>query len=128
MLYSPYNNSIMDSDRRKFMRFSVSLPAEVVSQDQDNTIGLIKDFSRFGMRMACDSLKSDFSGSLALKIKNPLVNEYIDARAEIIWKNELKGKCELGLRLVDISPEVKTEILDHAFGLWKEAVPKTAHN
>ncbi len=111
----------MDGDRRKYMRFAMALPAEIDAADQDSVMGCITNFSRQGFCLVCEKDVYKQHAFVPLKIKNPLNDSYIDARAEIMWKRTIDGKCELGLSIVEIAPELKTEILEHGYQLWKKS-------
>lgn len=110
----------MDGDRRKYMRFAMALPAEIDVPDRNTALGCITNFSRQGFCLVCENNVHEPHALVPLKIKNPLNDSYIDARAEIMWKRTIDGKCEFGLSIVAIAPELKAEILEHGFQLWKK--------
>lgn len=119
----------MDGDRRKFMRFSVSLPVEIVCGNNHETkLGLIKDFSRFGFRLVYDSCDFQPNSLISFRIKNPLSQRYINASGEVIWKNFLGEKWEAGIYIKELAPEQKTEILEFGFNQWKERNLHPTHN
>ena len=105
-------------DRRKEMRFPVSLRCAAREGEKDSTIGLIKDFSRDGLRAIFDNFRTQPDSYVNLKIQKPNQDIFFPARAEVRWKRPVEGRWEVGLRFRDFVPQVKAEILEHAYNIW----------
>lgn len=110
------------------MRFPVTLAADVFCGEQGVLGGQITNLSRFGFTVRGDYFPCEPSALLSLKIKHPLEERYIDARAEVVWKRSVEGKCELGVRVQEIAPEQKADLLAHGFDLWREKESGVEHN
>ena len=108
----------MDMERRREMRFPVSLKVAAREKNKQSILGLTKDFSRHGLRAVFDNFESEPDSSVELKIQKPNEDVFIPAIAEVRWKRPIEGKWEVGLRFKDFISQVKVEILDYAYYVW----------
>ena len=109
-------------DKRDFKRFSVILKVKALKKNKKNISGLLKNFSRAGMCVVFDDFRFKMNSNLPIKIQNPNDNKLIPASVEVMWKNPIKGKCEVGFKLKKIPPEAKAAILEHAYNKWIENI------
>jgi hypothetical protein len=108
----------MDADRRKYLRFSTPLMVQARNKNQEKIWGLIKDFSRFGLKVVFDEFDFNTNSLVDLEIQRPNENVYIPASAEVIWKRLIEGKWEAGLSLKEFPAQEKAEILEHGYNKW----------
>lgn len=108
----------MDADRRKFLRFPTPLMVQTRREDRDCLWGLVKDFSRNGLRVIFDEFDFVPNSFVNLEIQMPNENVYVPANAEVIWKKFTDGKWEAGLSLKEFPAHAKAEILEHGYNKW----------
>jgi hypothetical protein len=120
----------MDSEKRKYIRFECTIPAEVTMVGEESVLeetARIGDFSREGLRIVLN-VDFNFAPGSVLEIKCPLPGkqEIALVSAEVIWSRNEGGKWELGLRIKDMAPEARSEILDSCYEQWqkKKSTPK----
>lgn len=104
-------------EKREFLRFPVELRVEACKENKGYT-GLIKDFSKKGLRVIFDDFKLELNSPLELKIQRPGTDVWISASAEAIWKKQEHNKWDVGLRLKDLAPEEKAQILEYGYLKW----------
>jgi PilZ domain len=104
-------------NKREFMRFDVGLKVEAQKDGKEYT-GLVKDFSKNGLRVVFDDFKLDLNSPLELKIQRPGQDAWIIARAQAIWKTQALDKWNVGLKIKEIPPENKAEILEYGYLKW----------
>jgi len=114
----------MEQDERKCLRFECMLPAEIIKVEEQNGLtekALIDDFSRGGLKLVL-SLDFDFvpGSKIDLKCSLPDKTDTAPARAEVIWSRNEGGTWTLGLRILDMAPEARSEILDSCYSKWQE--------
>ena len=105
-------------ERRKELRFPASLKVAAVRQNKESALGLIKDFSRSGLRAVFDNFDPKPDSCTDIKIQSPKEEVFIPANVEIRWKRPAEGRWEVGLRLKDFVPQAKAEILEYAYQNW----------
>jgi c-di-GMP-binding flagellar brake protein YcgR len=105
-------------ERRKEMRFPALLKVGAVRQNKDSILGLIKDFSRSGLRAVFDNFESEPNSYTNIKIQNPDEDVFFSANAEVRWKRPTEGRWEVGFRFKDFVPQAKAEILEYAYKKW----------
>lgn len=108
----------MDADRRRFLRFPAPLMVQAKREERDCLWGLVKDFSRNGLRVVFDELDFVPNSCVNLDIQMPNENVYVTANAEIIWKRFADGRWEAGLSLKEFPAYAKVEILEHGYNKW----------
>ena len=114
----------MTTEKRKYMRFECTLPAEVTKiEEQAGPVGEAKidEFSREGMRMVLNVEFSLKPGS-TIELQCPLPGRQAAASvsAEVIWSRNEGDKCVLGLRIKDMAAEARSEILDSCYEQWHQ--------
>lgn len=110
----------MDIERRRCLRFATPLMVQARRENKDNIWGLIRDFSRGGLRAIFDEFDFNLKSFVELQIQRPNENVYIPASVEVIWKRFNEGKWEVGLKLKEFPSQVKAEILEHGYNKWLE--------
>lgn len=120
---APYNPD-MDKEQRKFLRFECMLPAEVIKVEQQNGMAekaRIDDFSRGGLKLV---LNLDFNfvpgSKIELMCSLPDKPDAAPARAEVVWSRNEGGTWALGLKILDMAPDARSEILDACYAQWQE--------
>jgi c-di-GMP-binding flagellar brake protein YcgR len=114
----------VDKDQRKYLRFECLLPAEVVGVEEHSGMtekALIDDFSRGGLKLVLN-LDFDFlpGSKIELKCSLPEKTETAPAKAEVIWSRNEGGTWTLGLKILDMAPEARSEILGSCYSKWQE--------
>lgn len=105
-------------DKREFMRFPVELKVEAYKQNTGGYLGVIKDFSRNGLKVVFDDFKFDLNSPLELRIRKPDSETWFSADAEVIWKRQAEDKWDVGFRIKSFSSENKAEILEYGYFKW----------
>ena len=105
-------------ERRKELRFPVSLKIGATATNKRSILGLIKDFSRDGLKAVFDVFESGTESFINIKIQKPNQDVFVPACAEVRWKRPLEGRWEVGFRFKDFVPQVKAEILDYCYHNW----------
>lgn len=105
-------------ERREFPRFIVGLKVAAKNETKESSLGLIKDFSRRGLRAVFDRFEFEFNSPLQLIIQRPDSGFYTPAIAEPVWKRPAQGKWDVGFRLKRFAPEKKAEILEYGYLKW----------
>ena len=108
----------MNMNNRKYIRYHLPLKVEAKSEDDQSAKGIVKDFSRNGLRILFDSFDFLPPSILNLKIQRPGKEIFVPAIGEVTWKTFTSSGWEVGVRLRDFSPQVKAEILEHAYRAW----------
>lgn len=112
----------MQSDRRKFMRFDVSLDVAFRTSVKagDYVTGVTKNFSRSGLCFESPAVGYALKAQMELELKLPDNNTFIPVSGNVAWKEQLKDKCLIGIEFTEINKEVKSQILDYAYDRWLE--------
>lgn len=104
-------------ERRKFLRFNSALPVAIKQVSSDPILGVLLDFSRFGLRASFETPDIPDS-NIAVFIKKPSQNTFFLASGTIQWKRVIGTSCEVGIRLESMHPGEKSEVLDYAYKEW----------
>ena len=114
----------MEHDKRKYLRLECMLPAELVKIGEQGGMtdkAQIDDFSRGGLKLV---LNLDFNfvpgSKIELKCSLPEKANEAQAKAEVVWSRNEGGTWCLGLKILDMSPEARSEILDSCYTQWQE--------
>lgn len=112
----------MLSDRRKFMRFDISLDVAFKTSKESggHFAGITKNFSRSGLCFESDPLGLSLNEYMELEVKLPDQDTFIPVSGNIAWKEQSEKKCWVGIEFSDINKEAKSQILDYAYDLWVE--------
>lgn len=105
-------------ERRRFLRFPVTLRAEAGSQGNTVSPGMIKDFSRTGLAAVFDDFNFNPGSQIEIKVQRPGTETFIPAAVEVRWKRLIEGKWAAGFMLKDFPREIKAEILECGFKKW----------
>ena len=109
----------MFDEKRKEMRFPAFIEISARdSQRKKSALGIIRDFSRDGIKAIFDNFNLDSGSQIDLKIHNPQEDAYFPATAEVKWRKSLNGKFEVGLKFRDFVPQVKADILEYCYRNW----------
>jgi hypothetical protein len=112
----------MSIERRKFIRFEVPLDVTFKHADSAHySSGITKNFSRYGC--CIESVRTDLllNDNLELQVKHPHKDILVPVSGIIVWKQQLSDdKCLLGVDILDMNKEAKSEILDFAYDIWLE--------
>jgi c-di-GMP-binding flagellar brake protein YcgR len=110
----------MSIERRKFIRFEI--PLDVIfkpSEEAPYSAGIIRNFSRYGCCIESQCTASDGWDKMELQVKHPGKNILVSASGNIVWKRQLgNDKWLLGVDIIDMDKEAKSEILDFAYDIW----------
>ncbi len=113
----------MDTERRKFMRFLITLRVKAGKENNQDSFGLIKDFSREGLKAIFDDFDFNPHSCIDLQIQRLSKDIFIPASGEVIWKRPIEGKWEVGVKLKEFSSQAKAEILEEGYNnLLKDKV------
>ncbi|MBI5664948.1 MAG: PilZ domain-containing protein [Nitrospirae bacterium] len=112
----------MVSDRRKFMRFDVSLDVAFRASKNagDYVSGVTKNFSRSGLCFESPAVDLALMSPIELEIKLPYNDTLIPVAGNVAWKEQLEDNCLIGLEFTEINKEAKSQILDYAYDRWVE--------
>ncbi len=107
-------------EKRRFLRFDVLLNIEFKTPEGRDyyTAGLMRNFSRQGLSFITQQTNLSPNQDLELKFKLPNKDVLVACRGEIVWEED-KGKNSLvGIRLKEMDPYAKSEILEYAYNKW----------
>ena len=120
----------MDTEKRKYLRFECTLPAEVTRIEEQNGLvekARIDDFSREGMKMVLN-VEFNFTPGSVIELQCALPGKQATASvsAEVVWSRNEGDKCVLGLQIKDMAAEARSEILGSCYEEWqkKKSTPK----
>ena len=112
----------MLSDRRKYMRFDVSL--DIAFRESKNTeeyvSGVTRNFSRSGLCFESPTVTFTLKAPMDLELKLPDDGSFIPVSGNVAWKEQLEDRCLIGIEFTEINKEVKSRILDYAYDRWVE--------
>lgn len=107
----------MDNDLRRYRRYRrFNIPLDVAVKN--GSTGLTKDFSREGLGLVLDDFDFDTYSDVELRMNNPVYNEPVEIRGEVVWKKEVEGKWHVGLKMKNIDITAKSDILMYAYDRW----------
>jgi hypothetical protein len=110
----------MDKERRKYIRFPVSLRVEKYKENRVCSMGTIKDFSRDGIKAVFDDGNFDLNSYVTFGIQRPNREDIFPAVVEVMWKKQVDDKWEVGVRLNYFSSLIKSEILEQGCNNWMQ--------
>jgi len=109
------------SERRKFIRFKLLLKGEFQLEVKKGTSSAkIIDFSREGLRLLITQVSFLSNTSVSLNVYLPDKHTPISIQGKIKWIRSVENYMEMGIKIENISPIGKSEILDHAYKRWRE--------
>ena len=107
-------------DKRKFIRFSVSLDAKSKAAGwfRPKARYSVKDVSREGLKLSSKEALNE-GDMLELELSVPGKRPPITAMGQVAWNHKLgDAGYDIGLKFKTIKPEDKFEILDYAYNKW----------
>ena len=108
-------------DKRKFIRFSVSLDAKsrAAGWFRPRAKYSVKDVSKEGLKLnARESLKEGDMLELELSVPGKKRSP-ITAMGQVAWNRKLgDAGYDIGLKFKTIKPEDRFDILDYAYNKW----------
>lgn len=111
------------SERRKYMRFDVSVEVEYMVPGNGTPmegISVTKNLSREGMRLSLNS-KLIPGTEVEIKLKIPADAAPIYAKGDIVWTGTEEMVNEAaGIKFSQISPFDRNRILDYVYKEWVE--------
>jgi hypothetical protein len=114
----------MKEERRKFLRFECTLPAELVKSGSKYDFeerATILDFSCEGLRLIINYICLNPGSDLELKLHIPEIKLSTTLLAEICWSKYVSfNKVEIGLKIKQIDKDAKSAILNWIFPRWLE--------
>lgn len=112
------------SEKRKFMRFEVSVEIEYMVPGNGapiEGISVTRNLSREGLQLTLNSkLLPGMELEIKLKIPGDAVPIY--AKGDLVWidKAEERTESNAGIKFTQITPFDKNRILDHVYKEWVE--------
>jgi c-di-GMP-binding flagellar brake protein YcgR len=112
----------MLNDRRKFIRFDVSLDIAFKTSGESDVYftGVTKNFSRTGLCFVSQASGLALKESMKLIVKLPDNNTFVSVSGNVTWMEQFKDRCWVGITLEEMEKEAKSQILDYAYDLWVE--------
>jgi c-di-GMP-binding flagellar brake protein YcgR len=112
----------MINDRRKFIRFDVSLDVAFKTSEESDVYftGVTKNFSRTGLCFVSQASGLALKESMELIVKLPDKKTFVSVSGDVAWVEQFKDRCWVGITFEEMEKEAKSQILDYAYGLWVE--------
>lgn len=112
------------SEKRKFMRFDVSVEVEYMVPGNGapvEGISVTRNLSREGMQISVNS-KLLPGTELEIKLRIPEDAAPVYAKGDLVWveKAEAKTESSAGVKFTQMSPFDRNRILDHVYKEWVE--------
>ena len=108
----------METDKRQCRRFDVCPELEVSEKDTDKIIGVVKDFSRQGMRALFYDFGFERGRPVEFKVQRPNRKSKVLVKGDIVWKKQVDDRWETGIRFKGFPAYFKREILDFCYDKW----------
>lgn len=109
-------------EKRKYLRFECLLPAELIKIDGKDQLDrkiTAKDISREGLRLSIN-LDINPGSNLEIILLVPEKDLVIPVSGEIVWAKTIDNRLEAGLKIKEMDPELKSELLNWVFPKWLE--------
>lgn len=108
------------SGSRKNVRFDVHLDIEIKlsKKGMDYIVGVTKNFSRGGLCFVSEDFKCGSHKTLEFIIKHPRKHKSVIAPGDVIWKKQIRDRCEAGIAFIGMDKETKNEILKYVYEIW----------
>jgi c-di-GMP-binding flagellar brake protein YcgR len=112
------------SEKRKFMRFDVSVEVEYMVPGNSapiEGISVTRNLSREGMQLTINT-KLVPGTELEIKLRIPEDSAPVYAKGDVVWINkaEEKSETDAGIKFTQMSPFDRNRILDHVYKEWVE--------
>lgn len=116
----------MTKDKRKYLRFQCTLPADIIQLEPDKRFvseAKIDEFSREGIRLVL-TLNLKPGSILDLSMRLPNTEETASLSGEVIWSRGRDSSIEIGLKIKEMDARTKAEVFDFLYKHWLEAKTK----
>ena len=114
----------MREERRKFLRFECTLPAELVkfgSYLNFTESAIVIDFSCEGLKLIIDYIHLNSCPNLEIKLHIPEINLSTSILTEVCWSKYVSyNKIELGLKIIHMDKDARSALLNWIFPKWLE--------
>jgi hypothetical protein len=110
-------------EKRKVLRFPVALKVGLKKENKERVEGVIKNFSRHGLKIIFSEFNFEPGSSVELKIQRPERDTFVPGTGRVAWKKFVDDGFEVGIELIDFPPQVKAEILDYCYTNWVKNLP-----
>jgi c-di-GMP-binding flagellar brake protein YcgR len=112
------------SEKRKFMRFDVSIEVEYMVPGNGvpvEGISVTRNLSREGMQISVSS-KLVPGTELEIKLRIPEDAAPVYTKGDLVWveKAEVRTESNAGVKFTQMSPFDRNRILDHVYKEWVE--------
>ena len=119
---------MMENERRRYIRFPVSLKVEAYEENYIKSTGVVQDFSRDGLSAVFDDCDFEVNSYITIGIQRPSKESIFHAIVKVMWKREVDDKCKIGAKLNNFSSHIKSEILEHGYNYWIETNDSAQEN
>ena len=112
----------MNRGKRKFPRSKCLFPAQVIkAKGRDNLIerATVHDFSASGMKLFIN-FNVAIGSDIEIKLFVPERNLMTSLTGEIVWIKQADNKLEAGVKIKQLDPKAKQEIIEWVFPKWAE--------
>ena len=110
----------MNKEKRKFLRFECTLPAEIIMLEPKKHIvgeAKIDDFSREGIKLTL-SFNLEPGTNMNLSLRLPKSKKIASITGEVTWSQSKNNTIQLGLKIKDMDSRAKSEIFDLLYSNW----------
>ncbi len=110
-------------EKRKFIRFSVSLDAKsrAAGWFRQRARYSVKDVSKEGLKMSSKGALKE-GDMLELELSVPGKKAPVTAMGQVVWNHKLGGAgYDIGLKFKTIKPEDRFDLLDIGYNKWVES-------
>lgn len=114
----------MREERRKFLRFECTLPAELTKFGSYFNLterATVIDFSCEGLKLIIDYIYLNSCPGLEIKLDIPEINLSASILAEVCWSKYVSyNKVEIGLKIIHMDRDARSALLNWIFPKWLE--------
>jgi len=117
----------MSAELRKFLRFECLVPVKDVRLEglaDPAGEGALDNISREGLRLVME-VGVAFSPGQAIdfKVSRSGDRKPVSIRARVVWSRPKGNRFQIGLKILDMDSEAKSELLEDGFERWKKGKP-----
>ncbi len=107
-------------EKRRFLRFDapINLEFKVYSKGEDYSKGTMVNFSRQGLSFIAPEAELSLNQEVDVRFKIPNREVIVTCRGEVVWEKKEEGKMRIGIRVKEMDPYAKGEILEYAYNNW----------
>jgi len=109
----------MMDEHRKFIRFNCLLSGKARLQDRSIENAKVINFSRRGLLMTLPDSNGSLRGGVEVRLDIPgrILPVYISGK--IMWNQNVKNHCEIGVEIEQADRNNKSEIMDYVYSVWR---------